>query len=721
MLTPSLVQKQPTTIRPRRSSGNLTQKSAPVKKPSFETYVKVAHGDPQAINQARLYNRSKAARQQQTQQVQQQTDVNLFGQALPAVQGAYKNINPIAASIIKESSPTTIIANTAKDLKKGAIPQAALEASALIPWGPGKGIKAAKAAEEAAGAAKSARTIKNVARAAAKAEPTLGKRVVNQPATLKEAVAKVFTTEGEKAAFQRARDIAHEKAGRIEKARSAFLTAGEGSAGHEAFKAQLAGPYSQVPFGHLKDFTPEQISELTTAAYHHPDLTDLEALATGEALRRAKMELPPRDFEIALIKKAFGTQKAEEFAQGRSVAEAISNVVNIPRAIMASFDVSAPLRQGLMGFAMYPGQSAKALPGMFKSLASEKSYQAAETALTKKPDFERSVKAGVNYSHLSESIYGREEQFASQAAEKVTGLGPLIGKKPGTLSFVRASGRAYTGFLDNQRYNIFSTLAKEAERSKWGASDKLEKDLGIITNWATGRGNMTHKDLAVLANTFLFSPRLFKSRLDAINVLPGKHGFYSQLHPFARRKALASLTKLVATGTGVLFAASQLAGVKVELDPRSSDWGKIRYGDTRYDIWGGYQQIARTIAQLAITRHNGQWGQFSKSSTSGALTHLGKGHHLDPLVRLFQGKASPPIGTVIAWKQGKEFTGAKFSWGTEAKEKLQPLLLQDIQDAWHAGMAPFGIIGTFGIGSLGVGVQTYKPQNRPVGVDPFAR
>ncbi len=432
------------------------------------------------------------------------------------------------------------------------------------------------------------------------------------------------------------------------------------------------------------------------------------------------------------MNKAFGEGKATEFAQGRSVAEAIANVVNIPRAIMSSFDVSAPFRQGLMGFAMYPGQSAKALPGMFKSLLSETSYQERETNLAAKPLFRESVDSGVNYSHLSGSVFGREEAFPSQAAEKLVSpqFWATKARHPRTptnktgLSFVRASGRAYTDFLDNQRYNIYSALRKDAELHGEIETAKLKADLAKITNWATGRGNMTHKDLAVIANTFLFSPRLFKSRLDAVGItdlaslVTGKeHGFYRSLHPYARKKAFMSLVKLVAAGTGVLITAAKLGGADVEIDPRSSDFGKIRVGNTRFDIWGGYQQEARTIAQLAT--------QTTKSSTTGEFTHLGRGHHLDPLVRFMQGKLSPPFSTAVAFKQGEEFGGQPFSLKTEAGDKLIPLGLQDIHKAWKQGMSPYGLAVTFGVSSLGVGSQTYKDQkpgaDKSKGPDPFSR
>ena len=154
MLTPSLVQQKPSRRGP---SGNATQKTAPIKKPSFDVYAKVARGDQGAIQKVQLYNRSKAVKKQQAQAVQQQTDVNLFGSALPAVQSASKVVNPVAASIIKEASPSTALQEAGSALRHKNVPAAALALSSVFPVGRGarlatgveRGIKAERAARAA--------------------------------------------------------------------------------------------------------------------------------------------------------------------------------------------------------------------------------------------------------------------------------------------------------------------------------------------------------------------------------------------------------------------------------------------------------------------------------------------------------------------------------------------------------------------------------------------
>ncbi len=104
-----------------------------------------------------------------------------------------------------------------------------------------------------------------VRRAAAKAALEGEKAASEIVPSLEEAVAHTFRTAGEKAAFEQARLISQEKALRVEEGKKAYMAAGGGTAGHEAFKASLAGPYSQYPFNNLTHLTDEQISGLGVA------------------------------------------------------------------------------------------------------------------------------------------------------------------------------------------------------------------------------------------------------------------------------------------------------------------------------------------------------------------------------------------------------------------------------------------------------------------------
>ena len=75
-----------------------------------------------------------------------------------------------------------------------------------------------------------------------------------------------------------------------------------------------------------------------------------EKLNLRTAILRVRSGFVPRPFEVKLVEKAFGPEKAAEFAMpfGRKVMHGIAEVANVPRSVLASADVSAPFRQALL-------------------------------------------------------------------------------------------------------------------------------------------------------------------------------------------------------------------------------------------------------------------------------------------------------------------------------------------------------------------------------------
>jgi hypothetical protein len=77
------------------------------------------------------------------------------------------------------------------------------------------------------------------------------------------------------------------------------------------------------------------------------------------------------------------------------------------------------------------------------------------------------------------------------------------------------------------------------------------------------------------------------------------------------------MAQMAIVGTGVLTAASHIPGVDVGTNPLSSDFGRIRIGDTRIDIFGGFQPIVKLIAQF--------YAGEVVSSVTGKKEQLNKG------------------------------------------------------------------------------------------------
>src|SRR5690606_11420066 len=228
--------------------------------------------------------------------------------------------------------------------------------------------------------------------------------------------------------------------------------------------------------------------------------------------------------------------------------------------------------------------------------------------------------------------------------------------------------------------------------------------LASFINNATGRGKLGKygERVSPLLNGVFFSPRNFAAKLTLLNP-----AYYAKLEKPVRIEAMKDMLTLVGAGTTVLSLASMIPGVKVETDPRSSDFGKIRVGNTRIDIWGGFQQPVRFFAQFMT-------GEY-KSTRTGQVRELSNKKfpfetRWDLFARFFQQKFSPQASFVADQLRGEDLIGRELTLTDEVKQNLIPLYMQDMIEASEElglGSVALGAPAIFG-----VGVQNYKVQSK---------
>jgi hypothetical protein len=221
---------------------------------------------------------------------------------------------------------------------------------------------------------------------------------------------------------------------------------------------------------------------------------------------------------------------------------------------------------------------------------------------------------------------------------------------------------------------------------------------------ATGRGYLGAKlePVAVTLNQVFFSPRLLASRLQALNP-----AYYFKLEPFARKQALRNMFATLGAGATVVGLA-KLSGAEVGVDPRSADFGKIKVGNTRIDIWGGFAQYAKLAGQLVSGK--------LVSSTSGKVSTLGEGFkpltRLDILQRFAESKQAPIFSFAMGLLRGQNQIGESFKAGPEVVKRFVPMVIQDAIELYNEdpGLVPLDLLGVFG-----VGLQTYGPRKKDTG------
>ena len=443
---------------------------------------------------------------------------------------------------------------------------------------------------------------------------------------------------------------------------------GEGMAGHYRQLEALSGELPRHYTDDLTHLTPEDLDYLREAVNASTKLKPGEKIHVVNGLaggvNRGEILTPAVARDILKMWAPPGTPGRGMTAKERAW-HIINEVVNIPRSIMASGDASGVFRQALVAFATHPIMVGKEMGPMFHYLLSEKKYLKDMEWLKNDPKAQLMAAHGTEFTDLMHHFSNREEQFTSSYAEWITG---------GKHGLVRRSGRAYTGLLNNVRYALNDNMYRIAEKqgmdltSRTPEMTKELQDMSRVANWATGRGHLgDYETQKMLLNTFLFSPRLLKSRLDMLNPF-----FYTSLSPIAQREALRSAVSLVMGGMGVL-AMAKLSGIDVVLDPYSSDFGKMKIGNHRFDVWGGHQQIVRTIAQEI----KGE----ATSTTTGTTRSIHRGF---PTLKFARGKLSPPVGLFVDQALGKTAIGTPVNWTgvpwdrkSASYSHLTPLAWQD--------------------------------------------
>ncbi len=488
-------------------------------------------------------------------------------------------------------------------------------------------------------------------------------------------------------------------------------------------------------------FEPLQIADNEVAPlFEH--ISNMNLQYFGETNIRVALEkvlagIRPSPSETAGLQAIFGRSFANAIRAKRSFAiragEQVLDVLNAPRQIMTAYDVSAPLRQGIVLAPGHPGRFAESFVTMFKALASEGAAETVEVGIRNDPDFIRFAarhRPGdpknlfiADLTRGARGMSGQEEQWMSALANKIPGI--------------RQSQRAYVTFLNKFRWDVMKDIVAKWERKATQIERELVEqglpqaeinrrmegirvtnndldELALFLNRATGRGSLGKLNkFAPAINTIAFAPKLLASRIQLPMSLVGTSAK-------VRGQAAKDLVWFTGTGTAVLSALSLLPGVTVELDPRSPDFGKIKSGNTTIDFWGGFQPIARYGAQLASGQRKTISGK--KIGEISSVPRFDLGTWQDPVfLRFVRSKLSPAasFGADITIGGGEDFLGRPIfgdpedtrnerlsDAGRNALQRIAPLFWQDLLDAYR-------VEGTTGLfkalpGGFGAGITTFE-------------
>lgn len=425
-------------------------------------------------------------------------------------------------------------------------------------------------------------------------------------------------------------------------------------------------------------------------------ILSLDKLLRGQLITKSEIANLEAVFGRALGKTLFRKQSISSMMQDLSF-----DVINLPRAVLASYDLSAGLRQGIIFSVSHPVASMKSFGRSVRAAASLQYSDDIEriTRSTKMGKLAERFGVHISPTGFSSRLSSKEENYMSSLADFIPG--------------VPASERAFTTFLNQQRREVFAIQAEKwIRRGITPANDpKSYQQFAKFVNHATGRGsfeNLKPGALTALNATF-FSPRFQVSRVQVIGDL------ISPATTANARKVIArDLAEFYVTGMSFM-AMAKAGGAEVEMNPRSSDYGKIKVGNTRYNYWGAFQPLATFTARM-IT------GEV-KSTATGKVKPRKRVSISDPfgstVVSFLRTKLAPVPGAVVdVFAQqtvpGDPVEATPEFFAKKGFETLVPLFAQDVIDAWRFQGADAQLPISTGLAFTGLGVQTWE-------VAPFAQ
>lgn len=384
-----------------------------------------------------------------------------------------------------------------------------------------------------------------------------------------------------------------------------------------------------------------------------------------------------------------------ETPQKLTAGLALKNAAGFSKSILAAFDNSALFRQGWKNLFAHPEIWYKNAKQSFVDMAQQ--FGGKEVLNEVQADIQSRPNAlNGRYRKAGLAIGNIEEAFPTSLPEKV----PVLGRA------YKASEAAFTAFQYRSRADVFDKYMEIAQKSGVDLRDRAQlESIGKLVNSLTSRGHLGAAEPAAnVVNVLMFSGRKLKSDLDFLTA----HQFESGVTPFVRHQAALNLVKVVTGTAAILAVAHAVSPESVEFDPRSSDFGKIRVGNTRFDLTGGMGSILTLSARLAT--------MSSKSSASGKVTPVNSGKFgaatgTDLVYNFFENKLSPAAGVVRDLLKGEMRSGEKPTLLNEVAGLVTPLPITNAlelgQDPNSAGV----LLGTLA-DALGIATTTYDGKKR---------
>lgn len=500
------------------------------------------------------------------------------------------------------------------------------------------------------------------------------------------------------------------------------------------------------------ELTDDQKWEKKTTARLKTEMAKLQAVLAAPAVAPVKPKLREATKGIVRLRSEVKQAKVQialrlfelEMAKRGPVGKFLSwtgQTLHLSRAIMTSFDLSAVLRQGGFIAMGHPIRAGKLFGRMIHGLVSQQAADKAMDDLKERPYWQYYEKAGLELTDLEGIDLTRlEEHFMSRWIQKLESVPGEPSKnllrqtRNWITSPIRGSGRAFVTFLNLIRADTFDAMVSSLSKNARKPSLEEMKAVANYVNIATGRGKIgfTHKQALTGLNNVFFAPRLVASRFNLLFFQPLWGGEVGMKESGLRvRGLIAAEYARFLLGVGTALGLAWLAmgdddddekGI-VSLDPRNTDFLKVRYGDQFFDPLTGLAQVTvfatRMLAGESVTA-DGTAVPLRNADTLWRLSDLmgddigdvefGKASAQDIVWRFMRTKLAPLPSAALNVISGSDVVGNPVTPADAALTMFMPISAGDIVKVWEKEGIEGGLPFT-ALSMLGVGTQYREPRD----------
>ena len=282
-----------------------------------------------------------------------------------------------------------------------------------------------------------------------------------------------------------------------------------------------------------------------------------------------------------------------------------------------------------------------------------------------------------------------EEQYPTSLAQKI----PVVGR------FLKASDVAFKNSGVRIRTETYKILRDVKESRGIEMTPEQVVGLGKVINSMSARGSLGRFDNPLI-RLAMWAPKMLKADLDILTA----HTF-SDIPKADKKVALDNLVKIILATVIIESIATLNDKESTEFNPLSSDFLKLKFGDTRINFLRGMQGIIVLVARMLMNKY--------KSATTGEIKDYGSGFgetsRFDALLNFFVNKAPPATRGVIDVLRGRNFAGDEPTLSSTLIQTGVPITIQNVIQLVKNPTIDkaFGVVLDF----FGIGSNTFRDSN----------